>query len=114
MRLLLTVTWDLTDELSVERAVGLAERWAAGQLVSRHLPAPVRVTTKPINDGAPASESASIADRRQALGLTQRDVARLARTTATIVSRIERGLIGPRHPAVLAIVRILAAAEASR
>jgi DNA-binding XRE family transcriptional regulator len=115
MRQLLTVTWDLSDELSVERAIGLAERWAAGQLVSRTLPAPVRVVTKPIADGAPVGvATATFADRRKALGLTQRDVARLAGVTATVVGRVERSLIGPRHHAAIAITRVLAAAEASR
>ncbi|MGR6922637.1 helix-turn-helix domain-containing protein [[Actinomadura] parvosata] len=114
-RCLLTITWDMSGDYSAEEAAALAERWAAQQIRRTRLPQPIQITVTGIPDGKPADVPAiSIAARRKALGLTQRQVAHIAGTTSLVVSKVERGLIGPRHALTAAIMRALDRVEAVR
>ncbi|WP_406735273.1 helix-turn-helix transcriptional regulator [Streptomyces sp. NBC_01108] len=54
-----------------------------------------------------ASPQLAIQARRTALGLSQTDLAQLARTTQAQVSRIERGAITPTLPVLERLARAL-------
>lgn len=111
-RRLLIVTWEISSPVSAEKAAALAQRWADGQF-GEGWPAPARVEITPAPDPTdPACRA--LAERRQAAGLTQGELARHAGTTATVVGCIEAGRMSPYSEAADAMRRALDALEAGR
>lgn len=107
---MLTIVWDLPDDISAERAIALAERWAARELGGdTRLPRPVRVSV--VDDRSAADHGADIARRRKALRLTQSDLAQHARISKNTISRAERGYLHPTSHIMTTLRRALTALE---
>ncbi|WP_147267829.1 helix-turn-helix domain-containing protein [Spongiactinospora rosea] len=87
----MTVTWEFSDG-PAEKALALAERWLAEQLgEGTPPPRPVRVECQSITTTRPSVLTA----RRQALGLTVRQLAARARIDPQVIAAAENGALAP-------------------
>ncbi|MGP4093006.1 helix-turn-helix transcriptional regulator [Nonomuraea sp. KM90] len=119
----IVMTFELGSEASVEAATQLIEAWVNGQLnLDDHWLRPLKVKSIGLRGhGLPNGQQLQaaiagddVAQRRQALGLTQSQLARRAGATGMAVSQIERGLTSGTSKTAFAIRRALADAEAAR
>lgn len=93
----LAVIWRFTGPGSTEKVLAFMERWLAGEVgVDVHQMHPTLIRSVDVNTDAYAHAASkrkgpTLRSRREALGLTQAEVAELADLNTATVSRCENG-----------------------